>query len=377
MRMILLAGLASMFASRSSWAQSPGTYTITAADKCLGVAGTRPITADCDDSADQRWKVTEANGGFFRIESSAGKCLDILNDGKQNNLANVAACANASGQMWKLRPAGGGAFVLTTSWRGDTKCLDTAGPQLADCVKVPSQRWTLTPVGRGSKTPVAREAEPAPRAAARDPHAMPVDPRSTFDPRFIVIFSECDLGLRDSDADFSEARSKSADVVCAQVSKQQLRCKLTAYTHKALGPSRYVFDATVTADTKKLWEFNAPTTSMGPIAVRATVGKDEGTLVVDRPDGRVTCTDGAYMNGQDFKTSIKKFLAEQAAKARREAEQEEREERAEPAREPARERAPERAPEPKGSAKGRMCGKDKDCQSGSCKMENKTRGRCE
>ena len=31
----------------------------------------------------------------------------------------------------------------------------------------------------------------------------------------------------------------------------------------------------------------------------------------------------------------------------------------------------------KGSAKGRMCSKDKDCQSGACKMENKTRGRCQ
>jgi len=34
------------------------------------------------------------------------------------------------------------------------------------------------------------------------------------------------------------------------------------------------------------------------------------------------------------------------------------------------------APTPKGSARGRMCSKSKDCQSGVCEMENKTRGRC-
>jgi len=32
---------------------------------------------------------------------------------------------------------------------------------------------------------------------------------------------------------------------------------------------------------------------------------------------------------------------------------------------------------PKGSERGRMCSKNKDCQSGSCKMENRTRGRCQ
>ena len=31
----------------------------------------------------------------------------------------------------------------------------------------------------------------------------------------------------------------------------------------------------------------------------------------------------------------------------------------------------------KGTERGRMCGKGSDCQSGSCKMENRTRGRCQ
>jgi hypothetical protein len=35
------------------------------------------------------------------------------------------------------------------------------------------------------------------------------------------------------------------------------------------------------------------------------------------------------------------------------------------------------APAAKGDARGRMCGKPADCQSGICKMESKTRGRCQ
>ncbi|MEO8549687.1 MAG: hypothetical protein ABI678_06930 [Kofleriaceae bacterium] len=58
-------------------------------------------------------------------------------------------------------------------------------------------------------------------------------------------------------------------------------------------------------------------------------------------------------------------------------EEEERKERAESrANDDAESSAPAASKPAKGSARGRMCSKDKDCASGSCAMENKTRGRC-
>ena len=51
------------------------------------------------------WKLTEDNG-WYRITSKSqpGKSIDIINDGKENNLPQLADTGNWSGQLWKLTP---------------------------------------------------------------------------------------------------------------------------------------------------------------------------------------------------------------------------------------------------------------------------------
>ena len=84
----------------------------------------------------------------------------------------------------------------------------------------------------------------------------------------------------------------------------------------------------------------------------------------------VKCRTGAKCNEGLCRTPAE-IQQLQELRARREQEREEvREEEPSPS-------SPAAKGTPKGSAKGRMCGKDKDCQSGACKMENKTRGRCQ
>jgi hypothetical protein len=78
--------------------------------------------------------------------------LDILYDGKSNNVPILARTRNVDGQMWKLTPVANGAYRLTTQWRGEGLSLAiTAGnrPLLVNSVTAPEQAWKLTPLGNG------------------------------------------------------------------------------------------------------------------------------------------------------------------------------------------------------------------------------------
>jgi hypothetical protein len=79
----------------------------TGENKCLDVIndGSNRITmANCADFSGQIWStIPTQNPDSYKLknEFTRGKCLDIVNDGK-NNRPIMATCGNFSGQFWKI-----------------------------------------------------------------------------------------------------------------------------------------------------------------------------------------------------------------------------------------------------------------------------------
>ena len=121
----------------------------------------------------QVWQVTPATAGvpptkstppvpaafdarcYYRLTTlwqGEGMSLDILSDGKADNVPILARSGDYSGQMWKLTPEANGYYRLTTLWRGPSLSLaSTAGnlPRLVKSAAVPEQRWKLIPEPNG------------------------------------------------------------------------------------------------------------------------------------------------------------------------------------------------------------------------------------
>src|SRR6185369_11755111 len=80
-----------------------------------------------------------------------GKCLDIVNDGKNDQLT-MAPCGNFSGQHWTIEPSKSraGHSRLRTEFTGSGKCLDIVNDgtndqlTMAKCEDVSGQLWTLS-----------------------------------------------------------------------------------------------------------------------------------------------------------------------------------------------------------------------------------------
>lgn len=75
----------------------------------------------------QFWNLKLAPNGYYRLVNKAHptKCLDIINDGKNNNQLTLSNIQNYSGQFWKVSPVGDGTFVRFTSlWHGEQYSLD-------------------------------------------------------------------------------------------------------------------------------------------------------------------------------------------------------------------------------------------------------------
>lgn len=92
---------------------------------------------------------------YYRLTTlwqGEGMSLDILSDGKANNVPILAKTGNYDGQLWKLTPEAHGFYRLTTQWRGTSLSLaSTAGnrPLLVNSADVPEQRWKLNPEPNG------------------------------------------------------------------------------------------------------------------------------------------------------------------------------------------------------------------------------------
>jgi hypothetical protein len=99
-----------------------------------------------------------ANDAFAQNQSSrlktiftkSGKCLDVVNDGTNNQL-QMADCGNFSGQLWKIQPTAKKGFVrLKTMFTGADKCLDIVNDGtnnrlvMAKCGNFSGQFWAIT-----------------------------------------------------------------------------------------------------------------------------------------------------------------------------------------------------------------------------------------
>jgi len=112
------------------------------------------ILAQTDNLSGQSWKITPLAGGYYRLTTQwqgNGKSLDVVNDGKNNRLI-LAKTANVSGQFWKITPSGDGYYRLTTQWQGDGKSLDVVNDGknnqliLAQTDNVSGQFWKITKI---------------------------------------------------------------------------------------------------------------------------------------------------------------------------------------------------------------------------------------
>ncbi len=92
---------------------------------------------------------------YYRLTTlwqGEGMSLDIVNDGKDNNVPILARTDNPAGQMWKLTPEANGFYRLTTKWRGTSLSLANGTgnrPLLVKSAAVPEQRWKLIPEPNG------------------------------------------------------------------------------------------------------------------------------------------------------------------------------------------------------------------------------------
>ncbi|NPC70490.1 RICIN domain-containing protein, partial [Corallococcus exiguus] len=92
---------------------------------------------------------------YYRLTTlwqGEGMSLDILYDGKANNVPILARTGDYDGQLWKLTPEANGYYRLTTQWRGTSLSLANASgnrPLLVKSAAVPEQRWKLNPEPNG------------------------------------------------------------------------------------------------------------------------------------------------------------------------------------------------------------------------------------
>ena len=89
--------------------QTPFTGT----DNCLNITNdgknNKLMMAKCNDIPEQRWSIipSKSNPGYSGYSSlrnelaGADKCLNIINDGRNNKLT-MAKCSNVAGQSWRI-----------------------------------------------------------------------------------------------------------------------------------------------------------------------------------------------------------------------------------------------------------------------------------
>ena len=126
----------------------------TGSNKCLDIVNdgknNQLTMADCGNFSGQFWSIQAAGQGSYRLQTQFtgnNKCLDIVNDGKNNQLT-MADCGNFSGQFWSIAGQPG-SYRLQTQFTGKNKCLDIVNDGtnnrliMADCGNFSGQMWTI------------------------------------------------------------------------------------------------------------------------------------------------------------------------------------------------------------------------------------------
>ena len=89
---------------------------------------------------------------YYKIHNKAygeDMCLDVINDGINNDRVHMVPCANFTGQYWKMdKRISTFGFQLTNWWQGDYKCLSIAGEfedevRLKDCGAKGENLWSF------------------------------------------------------------------------------------------------------------------------------------------------------------------------------------------------------------------------------------------
>ena len=374
---LLVCGLVASTAGVAS-ADGPETRDYhpvrSAAGRCLDAAQrARPLAADCADTPSQRWKLAPVKGGFYTLTteaSGASWCLDVVNDGKANNHLRLATCGDASGQHWKLAPVDAGGYVLTTEWRGDKQCLAMGidgtdiVPLLAPCADVAAQHWGVATAAKAD-----RPSGPADDATKLDGEiAIP----RALKPNFLLVFAEgCAMSvpdLPDAVATVLECARSGSAVTCTVRSMTAM----LDLTSESMRP-QHAFTASVSTDTRDTLTFTTPN---GALKVQTAL-KDKSSKLTQRGSGRSGVCEGIYLlpaRWAQFKADVGMPAAARHADPVPDDGDDDGDgdgQRDRPS--PSRPAAPAKK---KGLDRGRMCGKDKECDSGTCKMENRTRGRC-
>ena len=105
----------------------------------------------CGDYSGQRWWGDRAPEGLARLKNTftgGGKCLDVVNDGSNDKVA-LAPCGNYSGQFWWAEEATPGTVRLKNTFTGSGKCLDIVNDgtddrlRLAPCGDYTGQMWIV------------------------------------------------------------------------------------------------------------------------------------------------------------------------------------------------------------------------------------------
>jgi Ricin-type beta-trefoil lectin domain len=125
--------------------------------KCLDIVNdgknNRLIMAACGRYSGQDWSATRINDSSgYKIRnqfSGPNKCLDVINDGK-NDKVIMADCGNFTGQNWSI-PAAGKTGAFRNAFTGNAKCLDIVNDGqnnklvLATCGNYTGQKWSNGP----------------------------------------------------------------------------------------------------------------------------------------------------------------------------------------------------------------------------------------
>lgn len=318
--------------------------------RCLDATSAGIALKSCKGIPSQHWRSSPGPSGFVKLstEGGDGMCLDILNDGESNDQLRMAKCANATGQNWKLK-GDHGAYRLTTQWRGDGLCLTMRPVHLADCSEG-SNWWKPNAVetdGSGNLADAAFDGE------------LPSSHDNKYE--FVLLFDDkCTIDLPGEPRDgipIFKCKRNEQDMHCMVIAAKSLEDMY------GIRPSIKRMRALITKDGRAI----AFATPKGAFKFTVDTGMRKSTLAL--ASGK-KCK-GEYVDHEMFVKKKAEYLAEKQA--------------SEPAEETSSSSTSSSsvshgssAPaKPKGLEHGRMCSRDKECQSGSCKMENKTRGRCQ
>jgi hypothetical protein len=137
--------------------------TLTGANRCLDIINdgenNKPTMSTCGNFAGQRWSITanKTSPKNYQLQTSfAGndKCLAVINDGVNNKLT-MATCDDSAGQLWTIsgnrtNVGYSGYSRLRSQLTGADKCLDIINDginnqlTMSTCAKVAGQSWRIT-----------------------------------------------------------------------------------------------------------------------------------------------------------------------------------------------------------------------------------------